>query len=372
MILKITLKLELLKPTLAKQRMYLEMTKLNTQFANWLLEHPEMEKPTSKVYSQFSNTRLPSAVVNQTIREVASKQKHQGAQQFRRLWCEFNNQNLHIEQTGNMYTASFPTQEKRIGVPLVVTPHQKKYLDALLNGEQKQGSGKLIYQRGKWYLLLSVTQKTVSNAPGIRVMGIDMGLRYLAVATIGSRAFFFKGNKAAYIRRRYTSLRKKHGKMKKLSAIRRLNNKEQRWIRDLNHKISRRIVNVAIANGVGIIRMEDLTNIRQTAKRRGKEQKSHLQKWGFYQLQQMVQYKANLAGIRIEYVNPQYTSQTCRLGHQDSRNREGIRFVCKVCGDQRHADVNGSMNIAKVISGLATKRSGKRSAAKWTTTKHIA
>jgi hypothetical protein len=34
--------------------------------------------------------------------------------------------------------------------------------------------------------------------------------------------------------------------------------KESRWMKDLNHKISRQIVNFAVANGVGIIRMEDL------------------------------------------------------------------------------------------------------------------
>jgi IS605 OrfB family transposase len=37
-----------------------------------------------------------------------------------------------------------------------------------------------------------------------------------------------------------------------------------------DHKISRQIVNFAVANGVGIIRMEDLTDIRNRAKSKKK------------------------------------------------------------------------------------------------------
>jgi hypothetical protein len=40
----ITLKLELHKPTQAKQEMYQQMTAVNTDFANWLLIHPELTK----------------------------------------------------------------------------------------------------------------------------------------------------------------------------------------------------------------------------------------------------------------------------------------------------------------------------------------
>ncbi|KJE28462.1 transposase, IS605 OrfB family domain protein [Geobacillus kaustophilus] len=37
----ITLRLELYKPTKAKQEMYERMTEWNTEFANWLWHHPE-------------------------------------------------------------------------------------------------------------------------------------------------------------------------------------------------------------------------------------------------------------------------------------------------------------------------------------------
>ncbi len=46
----ITLRLELHKPTKVKQDMYKRMTEVNTAFANWLLNHPElrMRTPTTQ------------------------------------------------------------------------------------------------------------------------------------------------------------------------------------------------------------------------------------------------------------------------------------------------------------------------------------
>jgi hypothetical protein len=79
----------------------------------------------------------------------------------------------------------------------------------------------------------------------------------------------FSGGKCrnqAYIRRRYDARRRKLGKAKKLDAIRKSKDKEFRWMKDRCHKISRQIVNFAVANGVRIIRMEDLTDIRNLAK----------------------------------------------------------------------------------------------------------
>jgi IS605 OrfB family transposase len=123
-------------------------------------------------------------------------------------------------------------------------------------------------------------------------------------------------------------------------------------MKDQNHKISRQIVNHAIANGVGVIRMEDLTDIRNTAKSKRTDQGRNLHSWSFYQLKEFIKYKAEIVGIRFELVNPEYTSQTCKCGHQAKANRNGLQFRCKECGHTCHADLNGAINIARAISGL--------------------
>ena len=66
--------------------------------------------------------------------------------------------------------------------------------------------------------------------------------------------------------------------------------------------------------------------------------------WSFVPLQSFVAYKAKRSGIKIEYVEPAYTSQTCAscgaLGA-----RRGDVFSCTTCGTV-HADVNAAVNIA--------------------------
>ncbi|PHJ39352.1 hypothetical protein P378_03915 [Desulforamulus profundi] len=52
-------------------------------------------------------------------------------------------------------------------------------------------------------------------------------------------------------------------------------------------------------------------------------------------------------GIKVTYVNPAYTSQTCNsCGYVDKSNRSTqAEFVCRYCGYKTHADVNGARNI---------------------------
>ncbi|SHF16703.1 transposase, IS605 OrfB family, central region [Seinonella peptonophila] len=91
--------------------------------------------------------------------------------------------------------------------------------------------------------------------------------------------------------------------------------------------------------------MEDLTDIRNTAKSKKTDPGRNLHLWSFYQLKEFIQYKAEMVGIRFELVNPKYTSQTCKNGHQAKVNRNGLKFRCKECGHTCHADLNGAINI---------------------------
>jgi IS605 OrfB family transposase len=269
------------------------------------------------------------------------------------MWCCFNNQNLKVEKVGNFYTVAFPTLERKIGVPVVARKFQQAWLDKIINGTVKQGAAELYKKKRKWYLAIPITWG-VKPQESEKAMGIDLGLRYLAVASIGTKSLFFKGSQVAYQRRRFSARRKKLGKAKKLYAIRKSKDKESRWMKDQNHKISRQIVNHALIHGVGVIRMEDLTDIRNTAKSQKKDPGRNLHSWAFYQLKEFIRYKAEMVGIRFEEVKAEYTSQTCKCGHREKTNRKGLVFKCKKCGYTTHADLNGAINIGKAISGLAT------------------
>jgi putative transposase len=118
-----------------------------------------------------------------------------------------------------------------------------------------------------------------------------------------------------------------------------MNNKEQRIMKDINHKISRQIVNMAIKEEVSVMKLEKLTNIRQTARTSCKNEK-HLHTWSFYQLSRFIEYKAALAGISVVYVEPKYTSQHCPQCRTKNKVRDR-KYVCG-CGYVSHRDRVGA------------------------------
>jgi IS605 OrfB family transposase len=166
------------------------------------------------------------------------------------------------------------------------------------------------------------------------------------------KSFFGNGHENKFFKRRFRSLRKKLGKAKKLLAIKKIHDKEQRWMKDKDHKISRAIINFALENHVSIIRLEKLSGIRQTAKTSRKNEKN-LHTWSFYRLASYIEYKAALVGIKVEYVDPAYTSQICPMCGKKNKAK-GRNYTCK-CGYHTHRDLVGAINIidAPVIAGAA-------------------
>ena len=113
-------------------------------------------------------------------------------------------------------------------------------------------------------------------------------------------------------------------------------------MKDIDHKLSHDIVQTAVSHNVKTIKLERLSNIRSTTRTSRKNNHS-LHTWSFYRLSKNIEYKAKLAGIRVEYVDPAYTSQKCpncgRIHHANDR-----KYICD-CGFQIHRDLLGAINI---------------------------
>lgn len=189
---------------------------------------------------------------------------------------------------------------------------------------------------------------TINEPPLITVeqwIGIDLNSTgHIAVVANPSTSKVQKyGKEAPHIQRKYSKMRRHlyiHGHPR--VAKKKIKNKENHKTKDLNHKISRAIVNEAAQQACGI-KLERLSSIRQTA-RQSRSSRPALHSWSFYQLQQMIEYKAKLLGVPVAYVDPAYTSQMCsRCGRLGTRN--GKDFTCS-CGHVDHADANASFNIA--------------------------
>ena len=102
------------------------------------------------------------------------------------------------------------------------------------------------------------------------------------------------GKKAIHIHKKYSAIRKRLQKEGKFRDLKKLKGRESNIVKDLNHKISRKIVNMAKEQHAALV-FEDLKGILTTSKRHRKSFKYALHSWSFYQLQQFVEYKAKSA-----------------------------------------------------------------------------
>jgi putative transposase len=149
------------------------------------------------------------------------------------------------------------------------------------------------------------------------------------------------GKRAEHVHKKYRNMRKNLQKKGKYRKAKRTKKRESRIEKDINHNVSKKIVQEAKQNGMGI-KLEYLKGIREV--RSGRNFRYSLNSWSFYQLEQMIEYKARLLGVPVVYVDPHNTSRECSVCGQIG-NRSGKSFKCQ-CGHVDHADANASFNIA--------------------------
>ena len=346
----ITVQFKLL-PNPEQKRLLLGMSAEYISSANDLIDYCCAQYGHPKLSSASFIAVLPSSVKNEVVNTVKSimRKYEQGAcaslPVLRKPVVTWNNQNYKVKDGGIEFPVWENGRSKRIFVKMIVKEYQ---LTRLAN---RLGALRITQKNGKWVAQIAVEIKAAEPTGG-SVMGVDLGLKVpaVAMADTGKAKFSGNGRMNKYVRRKNRARRKALGKAKKQKAIIKLGNKEQRWMKDQDHKISREVVNFAISNGVGTIRMEKLQNIRETARTSRKNEKN-LHTWSFYRLAGFIEYKANMAGIKVEYVDPAYTSQTCPVC--GIRNHAKDRDYHCSCGFKSHRDKVGAINIinAPVIGG---------------------
>ena len=418
-----------------------------------------------KFSSKDVDAELPSAVKNQAIRDAKSVLRRYAKKQWKverkRAWFAeqgktpkhpirdakvpvlhrpvllVNNQNFKIDLDAK--TVSFPlfrdgepaprkttrnSVQKTIRVAAIV-PRQREILKTtphLTTLRIVCRGDKLLAQVG-----YTVEEPETSSLDAILaaqntlVMGVDLGIKCPAVSysTDGKIRFYGNGRENRYKRRKCYARRQKLQNTKKLRAIKRISDKEARFMRDRDHQVSRAIVNEAIRQGAKVIALEDLDGIREgctkstptrksrknvdkpkvdsvamdttktgepvqldlfsesemmTKKERRKARKlskkqiaarrknnRSLNSWSFYRLTKFIEYKAALAGILVIRVDPYKTSQRCpHCG--EAHKAKDRKYVCE-CGFHAHRDVVGAINIAR--NAFHSNKSGCAGGAKF-------
>lgn len=340
-----TIKLKFKDLNSSKADIFQEMSAETTRLANELLKIPYMER--RKLTTAKVSSSLKSALINQVIRHTISKTGRK-AKEYKVLPPEVNKQNWKVHKVGDTYSICFPTinGDKRIPIE-VANQHWQYILDGIWSGTIEYGSFKLIKHKSKWYAYVSITEE-VPEATTQNRLGCDRGQNNLAVVT-PSNGFgkFYSGRQVKHKRRYFQKRRQQLQEAKKFRALRKWNKKESKWMEAVNHTISRKIVSFAQFHEADVV-IEDLEGCRDTMKQTKKSRSdsgNSRHTWSYYSLEQKLDYKLALKGLKLIKRPAPYTSKSCstcgNLG-----DRKGHHFNCPN-GHYHNADLNASRNLAQ-------------------------
>lgn len=217
---------------------------------------------------------------------------------------------------------------------------------------EKYGTATIAFKHGKWFahIPVSITVDELSLDDVVDIMGIDLGVNFLATtySSTTGKTQFFSGKHIKHKRAQYRNLRselQRKGTRSSRKRLKAIGNRENRWMSDINHTITKALVNTTNPT---LFVLEDLSGIRSaTEKVRTKDRYVQVS-WAFYDFRKKLEYKAQLHGHKVLIVDPRYTSQMCpKCGytHKKNRNKKTHTFCCTKCGYCSNDDRIAAMNL---------------------------
>lgn len=221
-------------------------------------------------------------------------------------------------------------------------------------------------KRGHWYASFQVELPDIDVIAAGEAVGVDVGIAYLLALSDGKtldnpRWYKEAQRKRRIIGRKLDRQRRANnpdnynpdGTVKENAVIWRKSNRQRETERQLarleEHIAEQRKyfwhkVTDELTRTYSVIALENLTLDFMIQNKR-LSMSAHDAAFGMFW--QFLTYKAKMRGVKLLYVPPQYTSQTCSAcGHVDSDNRKTqANFTCVSCGHSENADVNAAKNI---------------------------
>jgi len=315
--------------------------------------------------------KLNTALI-QTARDKAveilksfNKKKKKGGKvksekpKLKRISIRFDKRCYSFAKTTNKLTPYWLTlslnRKERVTLPVVFGERQQIIIEEALQGEWGFCTVEMVKRNGEWYAHFVLKKEIELTDEPETVIGVDLGEWNVATAIAVSkqdpkpaRGRFWSGAKIREIRGKYAHLRRNLQRKKRLDLVKRISHKEKRMVNQQLHIIANEIIAYAKQFEKPVIVMEELKNIRKNMNGSAKLNR-RLHTWSFRKLQEYIEYKANLEGISVVYVNPKNTSKRChRCGHVAQVN--GREFRCSKCGLVYNRDLNSAINIAHVLT----------------------
>lgn len=241
--------------------------------------------------------------------------------------------------------------------------NNRAIIQRILDGEYKFCDSKFQLKNKKVFLLLAVN--IPDEKPPLdpdKIVGVDLGIKvpaYLGLNAgparyaIGSAKDFLSVRLRLQAQRRELQKNLKYteggkGRKSKLKRLDKLEKRERNMVKTMNHKISKDVVDFALKQNAATIHIEDLSGFGGDA-----QKDFFLRNWSYFELQEMIKYKAKKVGIIVKKVNAAYTSKDCancgKEGDYDP-NKAVFRCTNTECsqeGQSVHGDYNAAVNIAR-------------------------
>ena len=229
------------------------------------------------------------------------------------------------------------------------------------------GEPKVKYYGKKWCLTFTLKRESQAVALGNYSMGIDLGIRKQAVATISGQDFMHfkninKSSRVKHLKRQLKRAQRKisrayeknnkrwsQRKYRRTNNINRLRLREKQLYKKLSnirkdyiHKITRKLVDLKPSRVV----MEDLkvTNMMK----RSKSTARSIQEMLWYEFRKQIEYKCEELQIPIIFAPTFYPSSkncSCCGNHKKNLGQGDKIYKCNVCGLVIDRDENAAINL---------------------------
>lgn len=364
-----TIKIKLGQLSKNKQNTLNRVVNKNTKAINFCIQKAKKGKTITHnlVYKDLRKLNLPSTIVHGCraksveILKSYKKVKNQKSKfpELKNSAIRYDNVAVKLRKTDNklykyfislLYKAGVQGKSNnRIELPLIINSNYQTEIMQEIGNQFKLGSTELIKRGEDFFIHISYSKEIDIPSPdeSFSPIGVDIGINNLAVSVAQSSVKFHSGEKVKwkneFFRRQKSVLQRNFA----MQEIKRLRGRQTRFNDFQINNIAKKIVEQAKQETKPVIVMEDLTNIRETAKVRRK-QRYQQHSWAFKRLQNAIHYKANWEGIPVEYIDPHYTSQICsKCGELNKRNRH--IYKCQSCSFESNADYNAGRNIQQVF-----------------------
>lgn len=315
-----------------------------------LIRKQELESKQYQTFKEhYDNYRklypwLNSSVLQNSLRNIDSiiksyctwcKKKHRlvSFPTIKNISIPLRNDMFHIEKNNNTKTFNIWLKFLRTYFPMKLCDYHLKQIQDILSFSD---SSIYIDSKGELYLKL-VFKTNPKEQLSSKTLGIDIGIVKPIVCSDGKQ--FGSGK---YIKHKKIEFGKKRSKHQ--SHKQEIISKQSNWTDDTNHKLSCKLIDYCVSNGIGVLAMENLKGNHLSNRR------FRRYNWAFKDLLNKITYKAQNAGLKVISVDPKYTSQTCSIcGQKDKSNRKNQSLYVCSCGAKLNADINAARNICNLL-----------------------